>query len=150
MTRSNAGFTLIELLIVVAIVGIISVIAMPAYTEHIARGARADAKAQLLMAAQYVQRFQASNDSYRVDRSGTSLKSILPSELQQSPSAGTALYKIDFDDTAAVLKDTEFVLVMKPVAGQRMANDQCMAFTMDNYGRRGVTADSSKLASCWK
>jgi type IV pilus assembly protein PilA len=35
--RSNSGFTLIELMIVVAIVGIISSIALPAYQSYMAR-----------------------------------------------------------------------------------------------------------------
>ena len=48
------GFTLIELMIVVAIVGILSAIAYPSYAEYIRRGHRADARAGLLQAQQWL------------------------------------------------------------------------------------------------
>jgi hypothetical protein len=46
--------------------------------------------------------------------------------------------------------DTEFTLVMKPVPGKRMSTDACGGFTLDSYGRRGVTREGAGTYSCWR
>ncbi len=128
----------------------LAAIAIPAYTSHVTRGLRAQARVQLLLASQYMQRFHAANDSFAQDRAGTPVERIIPSQLLQSPAEGTAIYRIEFGAGGSAASATEFRLVMHPVAGQRMANDDCGALTLDSYGRRGVTGDGARRDACWR
>lgn len=46
--KRQIGFTLIELMVVVAVVGLLSAIAIPQYTQHVTKGKLQEAPAQLL------------------------------------------------------------------------------------------------------
>jgi prepilin-type N-terminal cleavage/methylation domain-containing protein len=59
--NAQKGFTLIEVMIVVAIIAIISAIAIPQYQDYIARAACEDGKALLLQAAANKERQRAQN-----------------------------------------------------------------------------------------
>lgn len=150
-TKTHAhGFTLIELLIVVAIVAILAAVAIPSYSEYVARGVRAEARAQLQMATQYMQRFQAANDSYLADRAGTAIADLMPSQFMQSPADGAAVYQIEFGDGKSTATASEFKLIMNPVAGKRMDGDKCGGFALDSYGRKSVTGTGADRDACWK
>lgn len=63
-TPRAAGFTLIELMLVVAIVGIITAIALPAYQNYVMKSRRSEAQNALSQAAQAQERFRSSRSSY--------------------------------------------------------------------------------------
>lgn len=63
MSRTR-GFTLIELVIVIAVLAILASIAIPAYTEQVRKGRRADAHSTLGQLQLAMERWRAERPSY--------------------------------------------------------------------------------------
>lgn len=142
--RRQRGFTLIEIMITVAIVGIVAAIALPSYRSYVDRARRADARAQLMQAAQFMQRFYTANDQYVNDRAGNNISTQMPSNLMRSPTDGPQIYALTVDATVS-----NYTLTMAPLSTSTLANDACGSFTLTSTGVRGVTGTQSRDV-CWK
>jgi type IV pilus assembly protein PilE len=64
MKKSSSGFTLIELMIVVAIVGILAMIALPGYERHVIRSNRTAAQSQMMDIANRQQQYLLAERRY--------------------------------------------------------------------------------------
>lgn len=62
--KTQKGFTLVELMIVVAIVGILSSIAIPAYTSYVLRGKLTEATSELSAIRVKLEQYYQDNRSY--------------------------------------------------------------------------------------
>ena len=141
----QSGFTLIEVMIVVAIVGILSAIAYPSYAEYIRRGHRADARAGLLQAQQWLERASTATGVYPV--SGSAPDYALPSTLTWAGDT-TKRYTIGFQGAPTT---ATFTLVATRKAGGPQATDRCGDFTLTNTGIRNIVnyAAGTTATECW-
>ncbi|RLU00876.1 type IV pilin protein [Ketobacter sp.] len=65
--KRNQGFTLVELMIVIAIVGVIMAVALPAYNSHVQKTRRSDARTALQEAAARQERIYTESNTYTAD-----------------------------------------------------------------------------------
>lgn len=141
LKRTASGFTLIEVMIVVAVIAILAAIALPSYQEYIRRGNRAEARAALLQAAQWLERVATSTGTYL---STENVKNF-PAELKTVPSKTYEISLGDTDDGG-----TKFLLSATPKGSQTA--DRCGTLTLDQTGARSLGASGASAdlkAECW-
>lgn len=131
----NRGFTLIEVMIVVAIVGILAAIALPSYSEYLRRGYRAEARAALLQANQWMERASTATGTYP-------LAASFPVSLTKVPSDRYAI-------AAASADGRTFTLTATRQNGQ--IGDKCGDYTLTQAGVRGASplSGGATLEDCW-
>jgi len=140
------GFTLMEVIIVMVVIGILAAIAIPQYSEYIARSRRADAQAFLLDVA-------ARQQHFLVDRRGYSASIIDAAAAgglaMTIPARVADFYTVSFDGGAgntvnnAVAPPT-FTVFAVPRGAQ--TGDRCGTLRVDQTGER---ATSTGAAGCW-
>ena len=132
--QTERGFTLIELMIVVAVLGILTAVALPAYQEHSERGRRSDGKAALLRAAQWLERASTATGAYPV----LTAAQFTATGLDRSEARH---YTLTLNPSTA----TAFTLTATP----DIADTRCGNLTLTNAGVKGRTGSTLTAEACW-
>jgi type IV pilus assembly protein PilE len=134
MKRQQTGMTLIEIMIVVAIIGILSAVALPAYRDYVTRGRLAEAFSTLATVQPNAEQYWSNNRTF-VGLSDTTKNPAWPADttnftytlVSSSPSA----YQVR-------------------ASGRAQAAD--FVFTIDQQGTRatsGVQTGWTLTTTCW-
>ncbi len=132
----HRGMTLIELMIVVAIIGILSAIAYPAYQNYTQGARRTAAQGKLLEMAQWMERSYTINGRY--PSAGLPTTTV--------PDSGTTFYNLRIVPPNASSAGATFELQASPDNGQ--IQDECGTLTIFHTGN--TDAASSAGITCWK
>lgn len=133
----RAGFTLVELMVTVAIVTILAMIAIPAYTRQVQKSRRTEARTALLDLAAREERFMSTNNIYT-----NSTANLGYAGAAWPVIVGNQYYQISVTAASA----TAFQAQAQPINAQ--APDPCGTFTIDNTGAEGVSGTYT-AATCW-
>ena len=159
-TPAQRGFSLMEVMVAVTIIGILSAIAIPAYTLQIQKSNRAQAKARLVQAAQLMERFYSDNNSYLVDVSGGNLvvntggATVAGFAKLMNVPAGTTVYSGSNNESGSPYTVTltaaqnSFTLTAIPRLNQ-VADTKCASLTLTNTGVKGKTGTTTDITNCW-
>ncbi|HEX3098251.1 MAG TPA: type IV pilin protein [Usitatibacter sp.] len=125
--RKARGFTLIEVVAVVAIIGILTAIAIPSYQQHLRKGRRANAEAFLSDVA-------SREQQYLLDARGYALGATAIADLGLTlPNDVSNFYAVTVTPAAPAVPPA-FTVTATPIAGGVQAPDGTLA--IDNNGTK--------------
>ena len=135
MKINNRGVTLLELMIVIAIVGILSAIALPAWDQQVQKSRRNDAVASLLE-LQLLQNIHfAANLTYG------NLATIGADSVSQEGFYGLAANSNDYS--------TSFLATATATGSQANDVSDCQTFCLNQNGPHYSTSDGCAPVVCW-
>jgi type IV pilus assembly protein PilE len=131
----KTGFTLIELLVVITIIGILSSIAYPLYSDHLIRTRRIYAITALTDLAGRMEEYYVSKNTY----DGAALENL---------HVNNTNYK-DYYYLDIITKDNAYVLHAVPLGKQAESDALCGTLILDHNGSRSISGSGS-TEECWR
>lgn len=131
----SGGFTLLELMAVVGIVSILAAIAYPMYVKQVIRGKRSEGRALLTDAAARLERFYSDNSKY------ATAANTLPSSVNDTSENGHY--------TLSITTSSPFQTYTLTATPATFTDSECGKLTLDQSGTRGRTGSGASIRDCW-
>lgn len=130
--KKSRGFSLIELIITVALIGILSMIALGFYRDNVISANRTEGRSALQTAAGTLEKCRSRYGRYN----------------HGNCNYADFVTESNYYGITSAIAATSFTLTATPVAGGPQASDSnCTTLTLTNTGIKGATgADTSQ---CW-
>jgi type IV pilus assembly protein PilA len=112
MKRMQQGFTLIELMIVVAIVGILAAIALPAYQDYVIRSKMSEGVAALAACKTSISEFVSTKNAWPTDADNAGCSTLVTQYVASLAVGGLGVTTVQVQNTGA--KPAECTLTLTP------------------------------------
>ncbi|MXR37714.1 type IV pilin protein [Craterilacuibacter sinensis] len=146
--KINKGFTLIEMMITVAIIGILTAIAMPSYREYVLRSHRTEATAKISEIQLAQERFFTVNNRYA--DSLVDLAIANASGASARTENGYYLIQITaLNASTPIASGGGYSLTAAPQAAGGQSYDRCGTLSLNSLGVKGQASGIS-ISECWK
>jgi type IV pilus assembly protein PilE len=134
LKRKSAGFTLIEVMITVAVIGILSAIALPSYTDYIRRGKTQEATSGLANMRVKMEQYYQDNRTYA---------SYVDASCAQ---AGVAVLSGKYFTYSCTSDATSYSIIADGVAAQGMGGYE---YTINQNNAMTSTVPGNGVVGCW-
>ena len=113
LPKRRAGFTIIELMLVVAVAGVLALVAYPTFIESVRKGRRAEAVAALAQVQQAQERWRANKSAY------TAVLANLNLDLKPGNKTRSGYYTVSIEDVGG----SKYTATAQAVAGTSQSHD---------------------------
>lgn len=141
MTQRSAGMTLIELMVTVAIVAILTSIAVSSYRAYTLRANRVDGETYLMKIQNAEEKFFMQNNTYT-----TAVSTAPPNGLGIPATTPSGFYNLTVAAGSTGSIATSYAATATATGAQTADKAACLTLTINDQGQRTPT-DSS---GCWK